>query len=67
MRDTFKREKNEEKERKKSGSGAAAGSQRLKYMSILNFLEPYITDMDTSSNFNPSRPASIMECVLFPY
>ncbi|CAM4718787.1 unnamed protein product [Leuciscus chuanchicus] len=54
LRDTFKREKNEEKERKKSGSGTAAGSRRWKYTSILSFLEPYITNRDTSSNLNTS-------------
>uniref|UniRef100_A0A672LQL9 MADF domain-containing protein n=1 Tax=Sinocyclocheilus grahami TaxID=75366 RepID=A0A672LQL9_SINGR len=50
-----KREKNEEKERKRSCSGAARGSRRWKYMSILNFLEPYIQDRVTSSNFCQNR------------
>ncbi|XP_016332238.1 transcription factor Adf-1-like [Sinocyclocheilus anshuiensis] len=55
LRDTYKREKNEEKERKRSGSGAAGGNRRWKFMSILNFLEPYIQDRDTSSNFSQNR------------
>ncbi|KAK9977042.1 hypothetical protein ABG768_018863, partial [Culter alburnus] len=59
MRDTYKREKNEEKERKKSGSGAAGGSQRWKYVSILGFLEPYITDRDTSSNFRQNNDEDV--------
>lgn len=37
------------RERENSGSGAAGGSRRWKYISILNFLETYITDRDTSN------------------
>lgn len=49
MRDKYKKEKREEKEKK---SGAEQGTKKTwKFMGILSFLDPHIQDRPSSTNF----------------
>ena len=59
LRDGYKKEKNREKERCRSGAGL--GSGRLwRYAAVMSFLAPFLEFRETSGNFpsEPEPPAS---------
>ena len=59
MRDKYKKEKREEQE--KSRSGAEGGvTRKWKYLHILEFLEPYNQDRETTSNYHPQKATVIL-------
>ena len=59
MRDKYKKEKREEQE--KSRSGAEGGvTRKWKYLHILEFLEPYNQDRETTSNYHPQTATVIL-------
>ncbi|KAL3966453.1 Adh transcription factor 1 [Sarotherodon galilaeus] len=55
LRDTYNKEKREEKE-KRSGSAAGSG-RRWKFFAVMGFLDPFLTPRETSGNM-PSPVAS---------
>ncbi|XP_034080376.1 transcription factor Adf-1-like [Gymnodraco acuticeps] len=50
LRDRFRKEKNMEKEAKRSGAGSAGGYKPWRFMAVMGFLTPFIIDRETSSN-----------------
>lgn len=62
LRTKYSRERKEAKE-KKSGSAGGCKSQ-WKYLNILSFLEPYVQDRVTVSNFDSAGTAETAECIL---
>lgn len=59
LRDTYKREKNKEKDRCRSGAGLSA-SRPWKYFMIMGFLAPFVESRETSGNFSQLRRGGTM-------
>ncbi|CAL8356353.1 unnamed protein product [Arctogadus glacialis] len=53
LRDIYRRQRKEEKERKSGSEGGT--KRRWKYMGILSFLEPHVQDRETTSNYSKSQ------------
>lgn len=57
LRDRFRKEKNKEREMRRSGAGSSV-TQPWRFMAVMGFLTPFITDRETSSNVQ--RPPSFL-------
>ncbi|XP_034006687.1 spermidine/spermine N(1)-acetyltransferase-like protein 1, partial [Trematomus bernacchii] len=50
LRDRYRKEKQQEKEAKRSGAGSSGGYKPWRFAAIMSFLNPFMIDRETSSN-----------------